>query len=55
MLELGTYPLERLAKSVGTPFWLYDGDAMRRTVDSFARLVGLARPAVRVDWPGATP
>src|SRR5262245_12034660 len=40
MLELGTYPLERLAERVGTPFWLYDGDAMGRTVDSFARLVG---------------
>jgi len=42
MLELGAYPLERIAERVGTPFWLYDGDAMRRTVDSFARLVGTA-------------
>jgi len=40
MLELGAYPLERIAERVGTPFWLYDGDAMWRTVDSFARLVG---------------
>ena len=40
MLDLDAYPLKRIAERVGTPFWLYDGDAMRRTVESFARLVG---------------
>ena len=40
MLDLSRYPLDRLADRAGTPFWLYDGDAMRRTVESFARLVG---------------
>jgi len=54
MLELGTYPLERIAERVGTPFWLYDGDAMRRTVDSFARLVGTGSAAAAGRVAGGT-
>ena len=40
MLDLAHYPLDRIAERIGTPFWLYDGESMRRTVESFARLVG---------------
>ena len=36
MLELDRYPLERMASTVGTPFYLYDGDALRASVTRFA-------------------
>lgn len=39
MLDLGRYPLDRLAARVGTPFHLYDGESMRGTVARFAGLV----------------
>ncbi|HZE19243.1 MAG TPA: diaminopimelate decarboxylase [Candidatus Angelobacter sp.] len=36
MLELDRYPLERLASTVGTPFYLYDGEALSASVAGFA-------------------
>jgi len=36
MLDLDRYPLERLASTVGTPFYLYDGEALREVVTRFA-------------------
>src|SRR5262245_58816278 len=36
MLDLSRYPLERLAATAGTPFYLYDGDALRAAASRFA-------------------
>jgi diaminopimelate decarboxylase len=40
MLDLARYPLEHLAGRVGTPFYLYDADALRANVSRVARLTG---------------
>ena len=42
MLELSRYPLERLAGQVGTPFYLMDGDVLRRSMSAFAGFVSSA-------------
>ncbi|HSB72656.1 MAG TPA: diaminopimelate decarboxylase [Candidatus Methylomirabilis sp.] len=39
MLDLAQYPLAELAGHVGTPFYLYDAQALRVTLAGFARLV----------------
>jgi diaminopimelate decarboxylase len=39
MLDLARYPLEKLASRVGTPFYLYDGDALRTAAARFADAV----------------
>ncbi len=39
MLDLAQYPLTELASRVGTPFYLYDAQALQATVAGFARLV----------------
>ena len=39
MLDLTRYPLARIAARAGTPFHLYDGEALRGTVSRFAGLV----------------
>jgi len=44
MLDVTRYPLDRLASRVGTPFYLYDGDALRGSVARFAEIV--ARPGL---------
>lgn len=36
MLELARYPLESIAGQVGTPFYLMDGDVLRRSMGAFA-------------------
>jgi diaminopimelate decarboxylase len=36
MLDSARYPLESLASRVGTPFYLYDGDALRSSIAGFA-------------------
>jgi diaminopimelate decarboxylase len=38
MLDLAPYPLESLAGRLGTPFYLYDADALRSSVSRLARL-----------------
>jgi len=38
MLTLRDYPLEALASAVGTPFYLYDGGALRETMRRFAQV-----------------
>ncbi len=42
MLELSRYPLESLADRVGTPFYLMDGDVLRRSMTRFAGIVSAA-------------
>jgi diaminopimelate decarboxylase len=37
-LDLASYPLERLADQVGTPFYLYDGDELRRRLNELVTL-----------------
>ncbi|HEY2924931.1 MAG TPA: diaminopimelate decarboxylase [Candidatus Eisenbacteria bacterium] len=44
MLDLSRYPLEDVASRVGTPFYFYDGDAIRTSAARFAEIVSL--PAV---------
>ncbi len=39
MLDLARYPLERLASRVGTPFYLYDGGALRASTARFGEAV----------------
>jgi diaminopimelate decarboxylase len=39
MLDLARYPVEKLASRVGTPFYLYDGDALRVATALFADAV----------------
>jgi diaminopimelate decarboxylase len=39
MLDLARYPLERLASLVGTPFYLYDGEALRASAARFGEVV----------------
>ena len=39
MLDLAHDALDRIASRTGTPFYLYDGTAMRETVSRFAGLV----------------
>lgn len=40
MLDVTHYPLDRIASRVGTPFYLYDGDALNGSVARFAEIVG---------------
>lgn len=47
MLDLARYPLESLASRVGTPFYLYDGDALKSHVGRFADVLRGARAAGR--------
>jgi len=39
MLDLAEYPMEKLASRVGTPFYLYDGGALRTAAAGFADAV----------------
>ncbi len=39
MLDLARYPLEKLASRVGTPFYFYDGEALRAATTRFADAV----------------
>ena len=39
MLDLARYPVQKLASRVGTPFYLYDGDALRAAAARFADAV----------------
>jgi len=39
MLDARRYPLPRMAARAGTPFYLYDGEALRGTVSRFSALV----------------
>src|SRR5712671_1423147 len=39
MLDLARYPLEQVASRVGTPFYFYDGDALRASAARFAEAV----------------
>jgi len=47
MLDLSRYPLESLASRVGTPFYFYDGDALRSSILRFAEALGRAQAAGR--------
>jgi diaminopimelate decarboxylase len=47
MLDVSRYPLERLASEVGTPFYLYDGEALRDSMRRFASIVAGPRLAGR--------
>lgn len=47
MLDLTRYPLESLASRVGTPFYLYDGDALRTSIARFAEAARKAGAAGR--------
>jgi diaminopimelate decarboxylase len=47
MLDLARYPLESLASRVGTPFYFYDGDALRSSMAGFAEVVRAAGAAGR--------
>ena len=47
MLDLSRYPLETIAARVGTPFYLYDGEALRSSIAAFGEVMRGAGSAGR--------